>query len=90
VASRNGDGGSLTSSSDTIFGIGSGITAFGFWGVVVDVAQKYSSFRLSDLLTPDLILWLFSAIFIVGIGAMAAAWVGFLKKGVSRRRNNVR
>jgi hypothetical protein len=60
--------------------MGSGVTALGFWGCVIDIAQKYAIFQLNDILNPDPILWLFLAVFIVGLVAMGAAAAGFVAK----------
>jgi hypothetical protein len=80
VVSRDAENGSLTSPSDTVFGIGSGITALGFWGLVIDIAERYSTFQLSDVLSPDPVLWLFLGVFIIGLAAMGIAAAGLVAR----------
>ena len=55
---------------ETIFAIGSGITAIGFWGLAIDIALRSYIYQTSVVLEPYINLWVFSAIFLIGLAAM--------------------
>jgi hypothetical protein len=66
---------------DAVFAIGSGATAIGFWGLAIDVALRSYIYQTTVNYRPDIGLWLFSVVFLVGLVAMG---VSSLKRVGSR------
>jgi hypothetical protein len=58
---------------ETIFAIASGITAIGFWGLAIDVALRSYIYESSVVVDANLGLWLFSAVFVIGLVAMGVS-----------------
>jgi hypothetical protein len=55
---------------ETVFAIGSGITAIGFWGLAIDVALRSYIYQTSVILETGDVLWFFAGIFVIGVLAM--------------------
>jgi hypothetical protein len=67
---------------ETIFAIGSGATAIGFWGVVIVVALDYYPYEIVSIPWTNDDFLFFSVLFTVGLLAMG---VSSLKRVGSRR-----
>jgi hypothetical protein len=55
---------------ETVFAIGSGITAIGFWGLAIDVALRSYIYQETVVLQTGAALWFFAGIFVIGLVAM--------------------
>ncbi len=70
------------SKKETIFGIASGVTFIGFWGIAIDVALRSYIYQANVYFHTGYELWVFSAIFVIGLLAMG---ISSLKRVGSRR-----
>jgi hypothetical protein len=66
---------------EAVFALGSGATAIGFWGLAIDVALRSYIYQTTVNYRPDIGLWLFGLVFLLGLVAMG---VSSLKRVGSR------
>lgn len=74
------------STKETIFAIGSGVAAIGFWGLAIDIALKSYIYQTSLTIQVNDAVWFFAATFVIGLVAMGICSlkrVGAKRKAVS-------